>query len=164
MDAHNQKKIEFDIGRDRLTTQEINHFIAHRNINYILERWGAYHRAGLDHLGYACITLQYQKLQQHNNSVKQCSEDDAILLEAILLRLERSQDPEKKAMSQIIKDYYIGIENREVANPVPLKNIKMIGKRIGYGATKTAKLKDAAENYVCGYLDAMDKVLDCERW
>lgn len=36
----------------------------------------------------------------------------------------------------------------------------MIGDLIGYGETKTKKLKETEQNYICGSLDTMDRVLE----
>lgn len=145
-----------------LTKEEVNKFIANRDITYILDLYGAYNRSGLDNIGHARVAMGFKHLLVECKSAEVCSEDDAIVIDSILLRLDRSSDPEKRAMSNIIKMYYIGVNDKDVCNPVPLKNIKMIGDLIGCGETKTKKLKETAENYICGSLDAMDRVLDCE--
>ncbi|WP_392563438.1 antiterminator Q family protein [Orbus wheelerorum] len=151
-----------DDNQIELTQVEINAFIANRDITYILNLWGAYNRSELEHLGFSGTSAGFSHLLVARKQSTKCSEDDAIIIDSIVSRLQNSQDNEKKIMATIIKYFYVGVTTKEMANPIPLRNIKMIGELVGYGETKVKKLKESAENYICGGLDSLDKVLDCE--
>ncbi|WP_392552100.1 antiterminator Q family protein [Orbus wheelerorum] len=151
-----------DDNQIELTQVEINAFVANRDITYILNLWGAYNRSELEHLGFSGTSAGFRHLLVARKQSAKCSEDDAIIIDSIVSRLQNSQDNEKKIMATIIKYFYVGVTTKEMANPIPLRNIKMIGELVGYGETKVKKLKESAENYICGGLDSLDKVLDCE--
>jgi len=156
-----QEEFEED-NETELTQEEINSFIASRDIAYILNLWGAYNRSELDHLGFSGTSAGFRTLFVERRQSAKCSEDDAIIIDSIMSRLQNSQDNEKKIMAKIIKYFYLGVTTKEITNPTPLRNIKMIGDLVGYGETKVKKLKESAENYICGGLDSLDRVLDCE--
>ncbi|WP_392561533.1 antiterminator Q family protein [Orbus sturtevantii] len=145
-----------------LTQQEINSFIANRDITHVLNLWGAYNRSELDYLGFSGVSTGFTPLLTGRKSSEKCSEDDAIIIDSIISRLQNNQDNDKKTMAKIIKYFYLGAVTTEILNPVPIRNIKMIGDLVGCGETKVKKLKESAENYICGSLDSLDKVLDCE--
>lgn len=121
-----------------------------RDIQLVLERWGAWAATGGDNVGYAPIAAGFKSLMPSTRKSRDaCCDDDGLIVSSAVACLKK-------------KDSYLYtlIEWHYVRN----KPVRAMGDKLGISHTQVLKRLQAAEGFIDGCLAMLDVELEMDRY
>ncbi|EGK5349383.1 antitermination protein Q [Salmonella enterica] len=119
-----------------------------RNIQLILERWGAWAASDSSGVDYSPIAAGFKGLLPQTSKTRlSCTDDDALIIEGCLARLQKRKPYEH---SLLVAHYLYGISKRKIAK-VRKKDEKLIRIEI-----------QMAEGFIDGCLSMLDVKLEMD--
>ncbi|KIS42467.1 antiterminator Q family protein [Kosakonia radicincitans] len=120
-----------------------------RDIQMVLERWGAWAASADDGIYYAPVAAGFKGLlPSSRKSRPSCSDDDGLIINGAMVRLKK-HDP---LLCVMLEWYYVlGIP------------VRTMGTRLGVSHTQILKRLQAAEGFVEGALAMIDVTLEIDR-
>ncbi len=119
-----------------------------RDIQMVLERWGGWAASDNSGVDYSPIAAGFKGLIPHTNKTRlSCSDDDALVIEGCLARLQKKKTYEH---SLLVAHYLYGISKRKLAK-ARKKDEKIIRIEI-----------QMAEGFIDGCLSMLDVSLDMD--
>lgn len=119
-----------------------------RDIQIVLERWGGWAASDSSGVDYSPIAAGFKGLLPHSSKTRlSCTDDDALIIEGCLARLQRLKPYEH---SLLVAHYLYGISKRKIAK-ARNKDEKLIRIEI-----------QMAEGFIAGCLSMLDVKLEME--
>lgn len=121
-----------------------------RDIQLVLERWGAWASSGGDNVGYSPIAAGFKGLlPAGRKSRASCSDNDGLLVSSAVNCLKR-----KDAHLHVLIEWHY-------MRGMP---VRAIGDKLGISHTQVLKRLQAAEGFVDGCLSMINTVLEMDRF
>ncbi|HFP3489294.1 TPA: antiterminator Q family protein [Escherichia coli] len=121
-----------------------------RDIQMVLERWGAWAASYSSRVDYSPIAAGFKGLLPYTSKTRQaCSDSDALIIEGCLARLKQKRPDEH---SLLVAHYLYGISKRKLAK-ARKKDEKLIRTEI-----------QLAEGFIDGCLSMLGTRLEMDDW